>query len=79
MLAGTRSMKAVRDFSDFPTSAMVEQMYKKFGAALTASDIDGVLKRSLSEVLAEGGELVELSSEQLLEAAQSLPGLLLVH
>jgi hypothetical protein len=79
MLASTRSMKAVRDFSDFPTPAMVEQMYKKFGAALTAADIDGVHKRSLSEVLAEGGELVELSSEQLLEAAQGLPGRRLVY
>jgi hypothetical protein len=71
MLRGTRSMKQVRELGGFPVPDMIVQMYKKFGAALTASDIDGVKTLSLAEKL---GADAELSAEEVLQAAQGLPG-----
>ena len=35
-------MRQVRELGGFPVPDMIVQMYKKFGAALTASNIDGV-------------------------------------
>ena len=71
MLRGTRSMKQVREMGGFPVPDMIVQMYKKFGAALTVSDIEGLVKLSLSEKL---GADAELSAEEVLQAAQGLPG-----
>ena len=71
MLGGTGSMKQVRELGGFPVPDMIVQMYKKFGAALTASDIDGVKKLSLAEKL---GADAELSAEEVLQSAQGLPG-----
>ena len=64
-------MQRIRTVGGFPAPATIVQMYKKFGDALTAADIEGVPHKSLSEKLT-GGE--ELSAEELLEAAAGLPG-----
>eukprot|EP00277_Geminigera_cryophila_P031623 CAMPEP_0173062372 /NCGR_PEP_ID=MMETSP1102-20130122/3777_1 /TAXON_ID=49646 /ORGANISM="Geminigera sp., Strain Caron Lab Isolate" /LENGTH=526 /DNA_ID=CAMNT_0013929027 /DNA_START=1 /DNA_END=1581 /DNA_ORIENTATION=- len=64
-------MQRVRQLGGFPSCDMVSQMYKKFGAALSASDIDGVIVQSLSQKLGDGAVL---SAEEVLEAAQGLPG-----
>ena len=69
--ADSSFLQQVREIGGFPVQDMIVQMYKKFGAALTVSDIEGLVKLSLSEKL---GADAELSAEEVLQAAQGLPG-----
>jgi hypothetical protein len=72
MMRSVRTMQQVRQVG-FPSPAQVRQLYKKFGAALSVSDIEGVPKRSISSMLEEGG-VDSLSAEEVLTAAKDLPG-----
>jgi len=65
--ADSSFLQQVREIGGFPVQDMIVQMYKKFGAALTVSDIEGLVKLSLSEKL---GADAELSAEEVLQAAQ---------
>ena len=73
MLKTSRLIRHVRS-TGFPPPATIRQLHKKFGTALSVTDIEGVPQRSVSSLMTKAGGQEQLSVEEVMQASKDLPG-----